>query len=229
MDFPLQNSLVQAFKEKDDKYSSRGFIKLYEALANDFNYASPENIMVFGDNHDMDRIYTQLDKNLAFTKMAFTFFMTTRGIPEVYYGTEILMDNTGFPGNHGVIRSDFPGGWKSDSQDAVTGRGLSQDQLEMKDYVKQLLNWRKGNHVISSGKLLHFAPFDGLYVYFRYTDDDIIMVVMNKNNKEMKIDVSRFNEIIKNRTSATNVMTKASISLDQLSVPSESATIFSLR
>jgi neopullulanase len=229
MDFPLQTALLRSFKEQDDKYASKGFIMMYEALANDFNYADPNNLMVFGDNHDMDRLYTQLDKDLALTKMAFTFYMTTRGIPQVYYGTEILMDNTGFPGNHGVIRSDFPGGWSGDEKDAVSGKGLSEDQVEMQKYARQLLNWRKGNKVISSGKLLHFAPFDGVYVYFRYNADQTVMVVMNKNNKEMSIDTSRFDEIIKGKSIAINVISQGQMQLQHLTVPARSAIVFTIK
>ena len=140
-------------------------------MANDFVFADPNNTLVFGDNHDMDRIYTQLGKDEALTKMALTYLLTIRGIPQIYYGTEVLLDNSDSLNNHGVIRADFPGGWKEDTKSGFTGKGLSPGQVSMQAYLKQLLNWRKNNPVIAEGKTLHFAPFNGVYVYFRYTDD----------------------------------------------------------
>jgi glycosidase len=205
------------------------FTGLYEALANDFIYSDPNNIMVFGDNHDMDRIYTQLGKDLALTKMALTYLLTVRGIPQLYYGTEMLMDNTAHPNDHGVIRSDFPGGWKGDPVNAFTSLGLSADQKNMHAYLKQLLNWRKSNPVIATGKTLHFAPFEGIYVYFRYDGDKTIMVVMNRNEGDMVIDTGRFAEILGNKTKAENVLTGEILTgLSTITVKGKTATVFNI-
>jgi neopullulanase len=226
MDFPLQNTLVHALKEEEDRWGTKGLIKLYEALANDFHYADPSRLMVFADNHDMDRIFTQMGRDAALTRMALTYLLTTRGIPQIYYGTEVLMDNTGFPGNHGVIRSDFPGGWKGDLADAVTGRGLTEDQINMQQYLKKLLNWRKRNKVIWEGKLMHFAPSGGVYVYFRYDRSDTVMVVMNKNREPVSLDMQRFSEMTRGMTRAEEVLTGQSVDLSTFRAPPRATTIY---
>lgn len=229
MDFPLQAALVDALKEPDDLNFSKGLPKLYEALANDFVYANPNYILVMGDNHDMDRLFTQLNQDNALTKMALTYLLTIRGIPQIFYGTEILMENTGQLKNDGLIRSDFPGGWKDDAINAFTGLGLSKAQTDMQAYLRQLLNWRKNNKVIATGKTLHFAPFNGVYVYFRYNNERLVMVVLNKNATPIKIETSRFTEILKGKVKAVNVITNASADLkDGLLIPAKSALVFEL-
>ena len=229
MDFPIQAALVQALKDPEEKWSAIGWTKLYEALANDFVYANPNKMLVFGDNHDMDRLFTQLNQNEALTKMAITYLLTIRGIPQVYYGTEVLADNSTRPGNHGAIRSDFPGGWPGDSANAFTGAGLSALQQRMQAYTKALLNWRKAHPVIANGKTLHFAPFDGLYVYFRYNAEDTVMVVMNKLSTSQNIDKSRFAEILSNKINATDVISARKQPIDSLTVAPLSATVFVLQ
>ena len=192
-------------------------------------FADPNNTLVFGDNHDMDRIYTQLGKDEALTKMALTYLLTIRGIPQIYYGTEVLLDNSDSLNNHGVIRADFPGGWKEDTKSGFTGKGLSPGQVSMQAYLKQLLNWRKNNPVIAEGKTLHFAPFNGVYVYFRYTDDKMVMVVMNKNEAETVIDTKRFAEILGNKSKAENIMTAEVITgLSSLKVKGKTTSVFNI-
>lgn len=227
MDFPLQEALVKALTEKETW--GRGLIVLYEALANDFVYADPSNILIMGDNHDMDRIFTQLNEDVELTKMALGYLLTTRGIPQIYYGTEVLMQNTGHHKVDGLIRSDFPGGWKEDSVSVFSEKGLSDAKKSTKAYLKQLLNWRKMNPVISTGKTLHFAPFDGIYVYFRYNNKKMVMVVMNKNEKISSIDPKHFNEILKGKAYVQNVFSKESQLLkNQILVPAKSTTIFEI-
>ena len=227
MDFPIQEALVKALTEPESW--DKGIGKLYEALANDFVYADPNNILLMGDNHDMDRLFTQLNNNPALTKMALTYLLTMRGIPQLYYGTEILMENTGHHKVDGLIRSDFPGGWPGDTVNAFTGNGLNDDQQAMQVYTRQLLNWRKTNPVIATGNVRHFAPFDGIYVYFRYTADKTVMVVMNKNDKPIEIDTKRFAEVLNGRKIAKNVLTGQLQPLDKpLSVAGTSAVIFEI-
>jgi glycosidase len=196
MDFPLQSALVEALKEPEGADLSKGMTKLYEALANDFVYADPKKILVFGDNHDMDRLFTQLDRDVDLTKMALTYLLTIRGIPQIFYGTEILMDNTG------IIRMTALSVQISRRMErgyckCLYGKGLSAEQLSVQTYLRKLLNWRKDNPVIATGQTLHFAPFGGVYVYFRYTKDRMIMVLMNRNNTAANIDVKRFAENFK--------------------------------
>jgi glycosidase len=226
MDFPLQNAMSSALRE--DETWGTGFIKLYEMLANDVLYADPYNLVVFGDNHDMSRIYTQLNEDPGLFKMAMAYVFTIRGIPQVLYGTEILMSNKGTT-DHGVIRSDFPGGWKGDATNAFTGEGMHEKSLDTQNFVKTLLNWRKDQPVIHHGDLMHYAPQDGVYVYFRYNDDDMVMVVLNKNEEAVNIDTLRFHEMLTGKSSARNVLTGDSFDIgDQIEVPARGPLVLEI-
>ena len=230
MDFPLQDALVKSLTGNEDASYNNAFTKLYEALANDFVYPNPNQIMVMGDNHDMDRLFMQLNQDVDLTQMALTYLLTIRGIPQIYYGTEILMDNTGHHKVDGLIRSDFPGGWKDDAVNGFTGAGLNANQLKIQSYLKQLLNWRKNNDVIANGKILHFAPFNGVYVYFRYNKKKTIMVVMNKNNSATTIETNRFGEIIKSKSTAVNVLTNEPVDIKtSVTVNPKSAIVFEIK
>jgi glycosidase len=215
MDFPVQAALIQSLNGEEGESYNAPFTKLYEALANDFAYPDPNNTLVMADNHDMDRLFMQLKQDPALVKMALTYICTIRGIPQLFYGTEINMDNTPHHKNDGIIRSDFPGGWKGDSINAFTGQGLTDQQKDMQGYVKQLLNWRKQQPVIANGKTMHFAPFDGLYVYFRYDEKKTIMVIMNKNNKETNVNCERFSEILGQGSTGKDIMTNQLFDLRQ--------------
>jgi glycosidase len=230
MDFPGQDALIKSLTNNEEASYNSAFTRLYESLANDFIYPNPNQILVMADNHDMDRLYTQLNQRADLVQMALTYLLTTRGIPQIFYGTEILMDNTGHHKVDGLIRSDFPGGWKEDSVNAFTGEGLNAEQLHLQSFLKQLLQWRKNNPVIATGKFLHFAPFNNIYVYFRYNKDKIIMVVMNKNNEAATIEINRFAEIIKDRSKAINVLTQEETAIKtSLTIAPNSATIFEIK
>jgi glycosidase len=193
MDFPLQQTLVDALVEEENW--NTGFIKLYEGLANDFHYASPKDVMLFGDNHDMDRLFTQLGEDLALTKMALAFIMVVPRIPQVYYGTEILMDNTDKPGDHGRIRKDFPGGWAGDRVNAFTGKGLEARQKEMQQFVRTLVRFRREEGIIHGGKTKHFSPEKGVYVLFRHTEEKKVVLILNKNEAPVTLELQRFDEM----------------------------------
>ncbi|WP_375443848.1 glycoside hydrolase family 13 protein [uncultured Fibrella sp.] len=228
MDFPMQEALVQALTEPETW--GRGITKLYEGLANDFVYADPKNMLVMGDNHDMDRLFTQLNNNVDLTKMALTYLLTIRGIPQIYYGTEILMENTGHHKVDGLIRSDFPGGWPGDTTNAFTGNRLTANQQAMQTYTKQLLNWRKVNPVIANGDTRHFAPSDGVYVYFRYNNARKVMVVMNKSTDAKSLEMTRYKEMLDGHQTVKNALTGQTQTLSQpVSVPAMSATIWEVK
>jgi len=212
MDFPLTMALHQALNEDSDFGS--GWIRVYDVLANDFVYSDPGNLTIFPDNHDMSRILTQVGEDVAKDKLALAFILTTRGIPQIYYGTEILMSNPGTD-SHGVIRSDFPGGWQGDRVNAFTGQGLTPEQKDMQSYVRTLLQWRQSNDAVRYGKLIHYAPEQGVYVYFRYTDDRVVMVVLNKNNEVVPLDLSRFAEQLQPGQEARDVLHNQIIHLEQ--------------
>jgi len=193
MDFPMQNLIVKALKEKENWDS--GLVKIYEGLANDFAYSNPSAIMLFPDNHDMDRIYTQFDKDPLLTKIALSCILTLPRIPQIYYGTEILMENSDKPGDHGLIRTDFPGGWKDDKTNAFTKADLTSEQKEMQTYLKTILNYRKNSTAIHKGKTIHFAPKNGIYVLFRIDDKEIVVHIINKNESPITLELKRFEEI----------------------------------
>lgn len=227
MDFPLNNAVVQSLKNPETW--GGGLVTLYEALSNDFQFADPEKLVIFPDNHDMSRFYTQLGENVDLLKMGIAYYATTRGIPQLFYGTEILMSNPGTE-EHGVIRSDFPGGWAGDQVNAFTGTGLTDKQKQVQDYIRKVLNWRKTNSTVQFGELKHFAPENGIYVYFRYNQSGKVMVVLNKNTQEKTIETDRFSEIMANCTSGKEIISGAEITdLKNLKVPASSAIIIELK
>ncbi len=227
MDFPLQEALIKSVTEEEG--SGKGLIRLHTMLANDFQYANPNNLVVIADNHDMSRLFTLVDEDIARYKMALTFLMTTRGVPQLFYGTEILMKNPGTDA-HGVIRSDFPGGWPGDKKNAFTGEGLSQDQFDAQRFVKRLLNWRKSATAVHSGKLVHYLPEDGVYVYFRYDTKQKVMVMMNNNKESATLSTDRFAEVTEGVSSMTNVMTGAKHTFGgSIDVPAKTAMVLELK
>ena len=225
-DFPLYYALNEAFKEKDDW--TKGLNRIYYVLSKDFLYSNPQNNVIFLDNHDLNRFYTSQNKNIALWKMGITLLLTSRGIPAIYYGTEILFDGVKESGD-GNIRKDFPGGWEIDSINAFTKSGLSTDQKEAFNYLKRLIEIRKEFPALSNGKLLHFIPSDEVYTYFRYDEKDKIMILINNSDSEKKVDLNRFHEAIYGYTNATNLFDHTIINLSgNIQIKSKSAIILKL-
>ena len=240
MDFPLQAAVVKALNS-DESWNS-GFITVYETLATDFLYGDPNNLVIFPDNHDMSRIYTQLEHDKAKWNMAMTLLLTTRGIPQVFYGTEILMGNEGSD-DHGIIRSDFPGGWPSDSdKNAFTGKGLNSDERWAQQRIKALLQLRQTYPQLFQGKLKHYAPVDGVYTYFREAEKgakrsapsdngnnvESIMVILNK--KAVDLPLSDYAEMLESNDSITRISDgKTFKPTDTISLPAMSANVFIVR
>ncbi|MFC4269648.1 glycoside hydrolase family 13 protein [Polaribacter marinivivus] len=193
MDFPMQKAIIDGINEIESW--DKGLVKLYEGLANDFHYATPKDIMAFLDNHDKSRIYTEVKEDATKAKMALSYLFVLPRIPQMYYGTEILMDDTANPGDHGLIRTDFPGGWKGDKVNAFTGQGLTAQQKEMQSFITKLLNYRKDSKAIHEGKTIHFAPFMGTYFLFRSLEDETIVHIINKNDEPITIDLKRYTEV----------------------------------
>ena len=228
MDFPMQKAIVDALNEAESW--DNGFVKMYEGLANDFSYASPSNIMIFPDNHDMDRIITQLKENVVNTKMALGYMLALPRISQLYYGTEILMQNSSKPGDHGLIRTDFPGGWKDDKVNAFTGEGLTSDQAEMQSFLKKVLNYRKNSEAIHSGKTIHFAPENGVYVLFRIKNDEIVAVILNKNDQPISLNLNRFDEVGLNGKQVKNIITGEALMFENnLEIGSKGVLIFTTK
>ena len=176
----------------------------------------------------MSRFFVQVGENVDLLKMGLAFFLTTRGIPQIYYGTEILMRHDG--ADHGNIRADFHGGWQGDNVNAITGAGLTAEQKEMQNYISKIQNWRKNKPVIHTGKLMHFAPQDGIYTYFRYNNDEAVMVMLNKNETEKNISGNRFSEITKGYKSGREIITSKEISnLSEIKIPAKTTMIVELQ
>lgn len=183
--------------------SNNGVNNLYQTLSNDILYKNPLNNVIFLDNHDMTRFLSQMNENIDKLKMGIEWLLTSRGIPQMYYGTEILMKGISNP--DGLVRSDFPGGWLSDQVSAFTGAGLSDDQKNTLSLTKTLANFRKNSSALTSGNTTQYVPQNGLYVYFRYNNSQTIMCVMNTDNNEREIDFSNYNERTKGFTKAKSV------------------------
>ncbi|WP_225035209.1 glycoside hydrolase family 13 protein [Winogradskyella sp. SM1960] len=218
MDFAMQKHIVDALNEEESW--DQGLVKMYEGLANDFAYTSPKGIMAFLDNHDKSRVFTEFNGDVTNTKMALSYLLMLPRIPQIYYGTEILMDDFDNPGDHGLIRTDFPGGWHGDSVNAFTGEGLSVEQKDMQSFLKQVLNYRKTSEAIHNGKTKHFSPENGIYVLARISDSETVVHIINKNESPQELDLSRFEELglngksLKNITSGENKIWNNSLKLN---------------
>lgn len=196
MDFPFLNLSRQAFSEKTMPWGE-GLNRLFDHLALDFLYPDPENLLIFLDNHDTDRFLLEMPDNLSQWKQAQTFLLTSRGIPQIYYGTELLMNGTKKVSD-GLIRLDMPGGFAGDKTDEFTREGRTAIQNEAFDFMSKLLNWRKGNEAVAHGTTLHFMPDNGLYVYRRKAEGKKVIVIMNGSDEEANgVDMSRYSEIMK--------------------------------
>ncbi|MEM9678950.1 MAG: cyclomaltodextrinase C-terminal domain-containing protein [Bacteroidota bacterium] len=212
MDFAMQQNITDALNESESW--NTGLVKIYEGLANDFAYTSPKDIMVFNDNHDMSRIFTQLKGDVTNTKMALSYLFVLPRIPQMYYGTEILMNDFDKPGDHGLIRTDFAGGWEGDTVNAFTGEGLTDDQKGMQSFLKALLNYRKTSDAIHDGNTVHFAPQEGTYVLFRANDEETVVHIINKNDEPITLDLKRFEEVGLNGKTVKNIITGETMTWD---------------
>ena len=223
-DFPLQKALVQGLMS-EEKWDS-GIGDIYRVLANDYQYGDPYNLLVFAGNHDMQRIYSQLSENMDLYKIAMSFILTTRGIPQIYYGAEIAMTSTR---DHGELRKDFPGGWAGDKIDAFNGIRLSGEQREAQNFMRDLLNWRKSSSAIGKGSLVHYPVKNGVYVYFRLYENDLVMVMMNNNKRSIRIDPSRFNEVLAEKNQGISVLDNREYDLtSKINLPGKTALILEI-
>lgn len=205
MDFAMQKHIIDALNEEESW--DKGLVKMYEGLANDFAYTSPKDIMAFLDNHDKSRVYTELKGDVVNTKMALSYLLMLPRIPQIYYGTEILMDDFDNPGDHGLIRTDFPGGWQGDTVNAFTGEGLNAEQKDMQNFLKKMLNYRKDSKAIHEGETKHFAPFEGTYFLYRTHGNETVVHIINKNEEPIEIDLNYHEEMGLKGKTLKNVIT----------------------
>lgn len=171
---------------------TEGVNKLYTTLAQDIIYVDPTRNVNFLDNHDKTRFFTEIGEDFDKFKMGIGWLLTTRGIPQLYYGTEILMKGASNP--DGWVRLDFPGGWPGDRENKFTPGGRNAKENEAHDLVKTIANYRKGSSALTAGKLMQYVPEDGVYTYFRYDTKSTVMVVMNTAPDAKRLRPQRFIE-----------------------------------
>lgn len=228
MDFMLYSEIPKAFKENEGW--DTGMIRLYNVFTSDFLYPDINNLLVFFENHDTERYNEVFNANPAEYKLALTLISTVRGIPQIYYGSEIGMRGDKPKLGDGDIRRDFPGGWKDDKQNAFIPAAQTQEQKEFYDFTQKILNWRKNNDIIHTGKTKHYLPENGVYVYFRYNEKGSVMVILNNNDKEQSLDLKRFNESLHGVSKAKDVLSDKEIVLNSnLNVPAKSSLILELK
>lgn len=226
MDFTLHDAILASFSETNPSWD-RGMIRIYENFVNDFLYADVNNLLVFPENHDTPRI-NELYPDFADYRMIMTLVATVRGIPQIYYGSEIGMSGEKSKGD-GDIRRDFPGGWAGDPVNAFTASGRTELQNQYFDFTSQLFNWRKGAEVIHTGAMKQYLPDHEVYVYFRYNDQESVMVIFNNGSEDRALKTDRFQESIGHYDTGKNVMTGEVVQLgDEIIVEAKSATILEL-
>ena len=230
MDFTLFSDLPAALQEEESW--DKGMIKIYNSFGNDFLYPDINNILVFFENHDTQRFNEMFSGDVRYYKMAMSLIATVRGIPQIYYGSEIGMKGNKDKGGDADIRRDFPGGWKGDLQNAFNPKSQTLEQKEFHDFTQKLLTWRKGAEVIHTGKTKHYMPKEKVYVYFRYNDKEKVMVVINNNEKEQTFDLNRFAESLTGVSKGTDVISGKEISVsaqNKMTISGKSSLILELQ
>lgn len=213
MDFPTMIIATQAFNENTLEYG-KGMNKIYNRLSLDYLYENPQNVLTFLDNHDTDRFLLTEPKNLGAWKQGIVFLLTTRGIPQIYYGTELLMHGDKKK-TDGDVRKDVPGGFPGDKTNVFTKEGRSEMQNEAIAFMSKVANWRKDNEVISKGSLKHFMPENGMYVYERKLGDRRAVIIMNGTDKELNIDMSIYSETLPLGITLTDVITSKPLTIEK--------------
>ncbi len=225
-DFPLSFALTDALTKKNEWLT--GAIQLYMTLSQDFLYENPFRNVLFLDNHDLSRFYSTMNEDVDKLKAGYAFMMTTRGIPSLYYGTEILL--TGYTNPDGKVRQDFPGGWPGDASNKFTAAGRTKKENDAFNYFKKMANYRKANPVLQTGKLTQFVPEDGVYVYFRHNADKTVMCIMNCNDAPKTLATNRFAERMMGFTKGKNIITDEVLSnLDNVTVGRYSTLVLELQ
>lgn len=205
-----------------------GLQVLYEALGNDWVYPAPHDLVLFGGNHDVPRLFSLLGEDLARWKQAVTFILTTRRIPQVFYGDEVLLTSP-VERDDGRVRGDFPGGWLDDTTSGFTGAGLTPAQHEAQDFFRRLASFRKGSPALTDGELIHFAPADGVYVYVRRHARQQVLVALSTAEDAIDLDLARFAEALPAARRGTDVLSGEAVALDAaLAVPARGLRVIAL-
>ena len=230
-DFPLYSAITRGLNEEPGW--AEGMNRVYLTLGQDFLYTEPYLNVIFVDNHDLDRFFSTVGEDYDKFRLGMAFLYTTRGIPQVYYGTEILKTGAGLDG---LKRKDFPGGWSEDPINAFTeqgrrdlGRKRRLPVAQAWDLVRTLSWWRQEKPVIHYGFLTHFVPENNTYVYFRHDEDDTVMVILNASGREVTLQLDRFEELLGGYRSGMEIITGSRLTLGEtLSVPAMTPMILDL-
>jgi neopullulanase len=226
-DFPLMYAVQEALNEKDGW--TEGMSRIYMTLSKDFLYFKPWQNVIFLDNHDVTRITSVFQKDFEKWKMAMGILLTTRGVPLIYYGTEIMMEGDKSKGD-AALREDFPGGWHGDSVNVFNGQNLNKIQSEAMEYTKKLIEIRQSSDALKNGNLTHYIPSKGIYVYFRYTDSEKIMIIVNNNDKDMNVSMNRYKEQFENYQIGISMIDKNEYPLNkEISIKAKSIQIIKLK
>ena len=228
MDFTLHDAIGNVFNE-DRQSWDRGMVQVYDNFANDFLYPNPNNLLVFAENHDTGRFNEIYKSDFKKYQMAMTLIATVRGIPQLYYGSEIGMKGDKGKGD-ADIRRDFPGGWNGDANNAFTKQGRTAEQQKFFEFSSKLFTWRKSKEVIHSGKTTHYVPDNNVYVYFRYNEKETVMVIINNNSEKQTLKTNRFKESIQKMISGQEVLSGTTFDLNNtIEIEGKSALILELK
>ena len=227
MDFTLHDAIGSVFNEDKSEWD-KGIVKVYENFTNDFLYPNPNNLLTFIENHDTQR-FNHLYPDFRKYQMALTLIATIRGIPQLYYGSEIGMAGNKDKGD-ADIRKDFPGGWNGDTNNAFTKAGRTEEQQKYFDFTSKVLNWRKSKDVIHFGKMKHYVPVNNVYVYFRYNQSESVMVIINNNPESQTFKTNRFAESIQNHLGGKDILSGKMIDLkNDITIEGKSVLILELK
>lgn len=229
MDFTLHDAVSVMFDEQTQySWQNEGIMRAYENFSNDFLYPDINNILVFAENHDTNRINQTYKNDFDKYRLAMMLIATVRGIPQVYYGSEIGMAGDKSKGD-GDIRRDFPGGWAGDANNAYSKEGRTAEQNQYFDFTSKLFQWRKSKPVIHFGKTMHYVPENNVYVYFRYDDTQTVMVVLNNSEQDKTLQTNRFAERIRDYRKGKDAITGVLVDItNSVSVKAKSALILEL-
>lgn len=228
MDFPLYTDLPKSLQEKDGW--DTGLARLYAVFTNDFLYPDINNLLVFFENHDTERFNEIFNGDLNSYKLATTILATVRGIPQLYYGSEIGMRGSKGKGGDADIRRDFPGGWKSDPINAFSPDTQTLEQKAYFTFTKNIFNWRKNKTVIHTGKTKNFAPQNNVFVYFRYNETESVMVILNNNDQDKMVEVNHFAESLQQFSRGKDVLSGKEFSVrNNFTIPAKTSMVIELK
>ncbi len=212
MDFSFFDKLSQAKNEETDPWWN-GLNRLYNSFVYDYLYENPNNVMAFIDNHDTDRFLGNGKDTLAL-KQALALLLTVKRIPQLYYGTEILMNGTKEV-TDGNVRKDFPGGFPGDKKNCFTAEGRTKAENAMFRWLSNILHWRNGNETIIRGMMKQFIPYNGIYVVARSWHRNNVVTILNGTSKPATLEIARYAELIENQTEAVDITTGRTVSLQK--------------